>query len=51
MDNRKKNEEMMERFIQENGLEFGIPEEFRDETPEVGMVVHEWVVGLIIGTE
>lgn len=51
MDNRKKNEEMMERFIQENGLEFGIQEEFRDETPEGGMVVHEWDGGMINGTE
>lgn len=50
MDNRQKNEEMMKRFMQENGLVFGIPEEFRDETPEGGMV-HDWDGGMTNGTE
>ncbi|MCI8963618.1 MAG: hypothetical protein HFG37_07895 [Eubacterium sp.] len=51
MDNTHDNKEIMERFMQENGLVFGIPEEFRDETPEGGMVVHEWDGGTINGTE
>ena len=51
IDNTHDNKEIMERFMQENGLVFGIPEEVRDETPEGGMVVHEWDGGMINGTE
>lgn len=51
MDKEQKNEVMMERFMQENGLVFGIPDEFRDETPEDGMVIHNWDGGVLNGTE
>ncbi|MCM1244708.1 MAG: hypothetical protein NC293_03580 [Roseburia sp.] len=42
MDNGQKNEMIMQKFMQENGVTFGVPDEFRDETPDESVIFDEW---------
>ncbi|MCM1244598.1 MAG: hypothetical protein NC293_03030 [Roseburia sp.] len=38
----QENENLIKAFMQRKGAEFGIPDEFRDETPEESIIFDGW---------